>query len=181
MSKKTPIQTKENLLSAAAKLITLHGTNQLTLERVALEANVSKGGLLHHFPTKLELLTALVEQLARSFEADINHHLESEPSGRAGRWARAYIRATFALAPEEAALTSALAQIINTQPELLADIKAGFEFAAVQILNDGLPAPRATAIRMACDGLWFAETTGMSDLTPQLRAVLQEELISWTQ
>ena len=97
-----------------------------------------------------------------------------------GRWARAYIRATFSPAPDEAALTNALAQIINTQPELLEDIKQSFEFAAVQILNDGLPAPRATAIRMACDGLWFAETTGMSDLTPELRVALQKELISWT-
>ncbi len=180
MSKKTPIQTKENLLSAAAKLITLHGASHLTLERVALEASVSKGGLLHHFPTKLELLTALIEQLALDFEADISRHLETEPIGRAGRWARAYIRATFQPAPEEAALTNALAQIINAYPELLEPIKTSFEFAALHILNDGLPAPRATAIRMACDGLWFAETTGMSDLTPQLRAQLLEELISWT-
>lgn len=180
VSKKTPIQTKENLLSAAAKLITMHGASHLTLERVALEANVSKGGLLHHFPTKLELLAGLVGQLALEFEADINQHLETEPEGRAGRWARAYIRATFSTALDEAALTNALAQIINTQPELLEPIKKSFEFAATQILSDGLPAPRATAIRMACDGLWFAETTGMSDLTPQLRAALQEELISWT-
>ena len=180
MSKKTPIQTKENLLSAAVRLITLHGASHLTLERVALEANVSKGGLLHHFPTKLELLTGLVEQLARGFEADINHHLETEPIGLSGRWARAYIRATFEPLPDEAALTNALAQIINTQPELLEPIKKSFEFAATHILEDGLPAPRATAIRMACDGLWFAETSGMSDLTPQLRAQLLEELISWT-
>ena len=180
MSKKTPIQTKENLLRAAAKLITAHGANHLTLERVALEANVSKGGLLHHFPTKLELLRGLVEQLARSFEDDINRQLETEPIGRAGRWARAYIRATFQPAPEEASLTNALAQIINTQPELVEPIKKSFEFAAIQILSDGLSAPRATAIRMACDGLWFAETSGMSDLTPELRTAMQEELISWT-
>lgn len=180
MSKKNPIQTKENLLSAAAKLITAHGASHLTLERVALEACVSKGGLLHHFPTKLELLTGLVEQLARAFEAEINQHLETEPEGRVGRWARAYISATFSPAPDEAALTNALAQIINTQPELLEPIKKGFEFAALRILDDGLPAPRATAIRMACDGLWFSETTGMSDLTPDLRAQLQQELISWT-
>ena len=181
MSKKTPIQTKEKLLSAAAKLISAHGANHLTLERVALEANVSKGGLLHHFPTKLELLRGLIEQLALEFESDINQHLETEAVGRAGRWARAYIRATFSPAADEAALTNALAQIINSQPELLSDIKQSFEFAAVQMLNDGLPAPRATAIRMACDGLWFAETTGMSDLTPALRDALQQELISWTQ
>ena len=180
MPKKTPIQTKENLLSAAAKLITLHGANQLTLERIALEANVSKGGLLHHFPTKLELLTALVGQLASEFEADIDQHLKTEPTGRAGRWARAYIRATFQPSPNECSLTNALAQIINTHPELLEPIKKSFEFAANRILSDGLPAPRATAIRMACDGLWFAETTGMSDLTPALRVALQQELISWT-
>ena len=179
MSKKAPIQTKENLLSAAAKLITHHGANHLTLERVALEANVSKGGLLHHFPTKLELLTELVEQLARGFEADITRHLERD-AAQPGRWARAYIRATFESMPDEAALTNALAQIINTQPELLEPIKKSFEFAATRILDDGLPAARATAIRMACDGLWFSETTGISDLMPQLRAQLLEELISWT-
>lgn len=181
MPKKNAAQTKENVLLAATKLIVQHGAANLTLDAVARESGVSKGGLLHHFPTKLELLTALVEQLALEFEADISRHLETEPLAASGRWARAYIRATFQPSPDECSLTGALAQIINTHPELLEPIKKSFEFAATHILTDGLPAPRATAIRMACDGLWFAETTGMSDLTSELRAALLEELISWTQ
>ena len=51
MSKKTPIETREKLVRAAAQLVISKGIARVTLEQVALDAGVSKGGLLHHFPT----------------------------------------------------------------------------------------------------------------------------------
>ncbi len=43
---------KERLLRAASRVLLRHGVQALTLEAVALEARTSKGGLLHHFPSK---------------------------------------------------------------------------------------------------------------------------------
>ena len=52
--------TRVKLLQAAAKVVAQHGAGSLTLEHVALMAQVSKGGLLYHFPNKYALLDALI-------------------------------------------------------------------------------------------------------------------------
>ena len=51
------------LLDAASAVIRRDGAQALTLDAVAAEAGVSKGGLLYHFKSKRELLDALVRRL----------------------------------------------------------------------------------------------------------------------
>ncbi len=179
MRKNNPQATKELLLQAAAKVILERGANNLTLEAVASTAKISKGGLLHHFPTKEVLLTGLVQQLIGVFVYCIEKELASEPK-KSGRWTRAYIRATFNPSPDEKHLTTALASIISAYPVLLDALETSFAFAEKNILADGLKPARATAIRLACDGLWFSELTGMITLPEPLRSELLEELIAWT-
>ena len=52
------------MLDAAEVVLTEQGAWRLTLDAVAEQAQVSKGGLLYHFPTKDALLQALVDRLA---------------------------------------------------------------------------------------------------------------------
>ncbi|MFZ1990970.1 MAG: helix-turn-helix domain-containing protein, partial [Alphaproteobacteria bacterium] len=52
---------REPILSAAGRVIAEMGARHLTLDAVAREAGVSKGGLLYHFPSKDALLAAMVE------------------------------------------------------------------------------------------------------------------------
>jgi AcrR family transcriptional regulator len=44
--------TKERIVSAAEEVVLRHGVSRLTLEAAALEAGLSKGGVLSHFPTR---------------------------------------------------------------------------------------------------------------------------------
>ncbi|GCB56911.1 hypothetical protein rerp_33190 [Rhodococcus erythropolis] len=48
--------TRDRILDALEKLLLVSGVAQVTLEGVAAEAGVSKGGLLYHFPSKEALL-----------------------------------------------------------------------------------------------------------------------------
>ena len=48
------------------------GAQALTLDAVAAEAGVSKGGLLYHFKTKRELLDAMLEGWLEEFAAEID-------------------------------------------------------------------------------------------------------------
>ncbi len=171
-----PQETREKLLQAAALVILERGANSLTLENVAAAAKISKGGLLHHFPNKEALLGGLMEQLIGAFEDCVTRELNNEPN-TAGRWLRAYIRATFSPSPEEQALTTALASLISSQPNLLSTLKTSFDFVERSIVADGLPLARATAIRLACDGLWFSELSGMIELQAIERQALLEELL----
>ncbi|MFM7780846.1 MAG: helix-turn-helix domain-containing protein, partial [Alphaproteobacteria bacterium] len=52
------------ILDAAENLIIARGVGAMTLEAVAREARVSKGGLLYHFASKEALLEALLGRLA---------------------------------------------------------------------------------------------------------------------
>lgn len=53
---------RNNIIEAAERLVTRVGAAHLTLDAVAEEAGVSKGGLLYHFKTKNELLQAILTE-----------------------------------------------------------------------------------------------------------------------
>ena len=180
MAKKAPTETREKLLQAAAQLVISSGNTQFTLEQVALEAHVSKGGLLHHFPTKLELLSGLMTQLTHTFEVRLQHALEAEKVAKRGRWARAYIRASFEPEPDEIELTSALAGVIANFPELIDQLRQEFAFIENCFAKDGLSEARATLIRLACDGLWFSELLGTEIIEEPRRSSLFNELMELT-
>ena len=52
--------TRTRIRVAAAKVIERDGAGHLTLEKVAAEADLSKGGLLYHYPSKDALLQGLL-------------------------------------------------------------------------------------------------------------------------
>ncbi len=60
---------RRKILEAAAKLADDTGPGSLSLEAVAKEAGISKGGLLYHFPSKAALMRGLVEDYMEQFEA----------------------------------------------------------------------------------------------------------------
>jgi len=60
----------ERILTAAENVVTRDGVANLSLDAVAREAGVSKGGLLYHFPNKSALVTAIVERLASHCESE---------------------------------------------------------------------------------------------------------------
>jgi AcrR family transcriptional regulator len=180
MSKKKPIETREKLVQAAAKLVVLNGINRLTLEQVAFLAGVSKGGLLHHFPTKQALLSGLMDQLGKVFKARLEKYMALEMLAQPGRLARAYIRASFEYEADELQLTNAIATVVGEYPELLEVLQQEFAQLDQEMQADGLPAARAIVIRLACDGLWFSELIGVSSLQEPLRTQMLEELIAMT-
>jgi AcrR family transcriptional regulator len=59
--------TRRRLLDAAVAVVRREGPRALTLDAVAAEAGVSKGGLLYHFATKDDLVDALIEDWRDSF------------------------------------------------------------------------------------------------------------------
>src|SRR3954464_11750701 len=89
--KRQPDITQRRLLDVAGELVTESGVMALTLDAVAKRAGVSKGGLLHHFPSKHALLMAMVEDISSRFMAQVAERAGSDPDAH-GRSARAYVR-----------------------------------------------------------------------------------------
>jgi len=179
------------ILDAAARLVLRDGVAHLTLEAVAAEAGVSKGGLLYHFKTKEALIRGMVAAYVEGFDAEIERLVAAAVAAGepvAGRWTRAYLRASFDpdpgtpfsgadIRPDHA--VSLLAAVAN-DPSLLAPVREQTGAWQARIEQDGVAPGLATAIRLAADGLAYAELFGFAPPGADLRRQVLDALLRLT-
>lgn len=71
------------ILDAAERLIRRVGTRTLTIDAVAAEAALSKGGVLHHYASKDALISALAERKLREIRESVAAHEAEQGPGAA--------------------------------------------------------------------------------------------------
>jgi AcrR family transcriptional regulator len=147
------------------------GPRGLTLETVATEAGVSKGGLLYHFPTRDALVDALVEDWLDRFEAEVVEGTSD------GSWVRAYARACAgSRSAAERATDVALLVAIAGDPRRLEAVRGRYAAWQARLVADAPDAVDATLVRLAADGLWFADLLGLAPPTGRLRQAVAARL-----
>lgn len=174
--------TRETLLRAATQVILDRGVEALTLDAVAQQAGVSKGGLLYHFPNKNALVVGLGEELIQEFEATLQQDYDQDDApGTSGQWVRAYIRSTLRMSQQTLALVARLSSLIVEMPPQLQESVAIYEERCRQrIETDGLDPIQATIVQLAIDGLWFSEVFQLSSFDETRRAQVVERLLVMT-
>jgi AcrR family transcriptional regulator len=182
---KTP--TPDLILTAAERVVLRDGVTRLTLEAVAREAKLSKGGLLYHFATKKALIQAMLARLIQYCEREIEVHQEHDPEP--GRWTRAYVRRKLepvlpypgeADFPRSKEVGAGLIVAATTTAGLLDPLRERFQAWQQAIEQDGIDTARATVVRLAVDGLWLAELLGIWSPDERLREQVLDELIRLT-
>jgi AcrR family transcriptional regulator len=83
--------TKSRICLAAMRLAGRDGLLTLTLEKVAEEAGLSKGGVIHHFPSKEALLAGVIAYFTDQVETHMTRLVAEDPLP-VFRWARAMLR-----------------------------------------------------------------------------------------
>ena len=78
-------ETRRALLDAAVESLIEVGFARTTTLEVQRRANVSRGALLHHFPSKVELLVAAIDHLAYMRGAQLKTLASELPEERDGR------------------------------------------------------------------------------------------------
>jgi AcrR family transcriptional regulator len=86
-----PHRTAQQILEAAERVILRNGVAKATLDEIAREASISKGGVLHHFPSKEAVLVAVLQGLIARFEAGIDAKRKEDPAPK-GAFTRAFLR-----------------------------------------------------------------------------------------
>jgi AcrR family transcriptional regulator len=167
---------RELLLMAAANVVRRDGSDALTLDRVAAEAGVSKGGLLYHFDSKAALVRALVDALVQGFEVALG----AVEDGAPGSFTRAYLRATAHPNSGDTAVTAGLLAAVAVAPELLEPLRARYRDWAGRFDADGIDATDALIVRLASDGLWLAELLGFEPPAPKRRQQVIARLTALT-
>ena len=169
----------DTLLDAAETVIARQGIGNLTLDAVAAEARVSKGGLLHHFSTKDRLVEALVRRCADDWRARYTAAYD-ETSDGPGRMARALVGMclgddelwTEQLRRSSSAVFAALAQ----NPALIEPMRVVYADLHRRIAADGLPPGVGEAAVMTMDGLWLNWVLGLVPIDAAMKARLQKAL-----
>jgi AcrR family transcriptional regulator len=159
--------TRQQILQVASQIVQRDGVARLTIDAVAREAKLSKGGVLYHFPCKEALVSGMIMDHIESFTHDLTRNL-SEESG-AGQWLRAYLRASDDTVHQEPDPVVCLIAAIATNPGLLAPLQQHFALWQEQAVHDGLSPALATILRLAIDGLWFADLFQLAPPEGELR------------
>ncbi len=173
--------TREALLRAASQVVIDKGVEALTLDAVAQQAGVSKGGLLYHFPNKDALMGSMVEQLVQDFEAVLQTEFDQDDApGTPGQWVRAYIRATLRFSKQSLALIARLSSIAADSPNLLEAAKVYDQQWRQRVETSGIDPTKATIILLATDGLWLSEVFQVGTLDEPLHTQVVETLLAMT-
>lgn len=163
--KKQPDMVRTKLLQTTEALTATNGWGNFSLNDVAAMADISKGGLLHHFPSKNALLEALYDVLLQRLDAQMEALMQADthPPGR-------FIRAYLALACQvrEGVGNNVLAMLslaLVCDHELRCKWQDWVEAKTTVIDNDAFN----VIVRLAADGLWLAGIT--SDQVRELPAL----------
>ena len=157
-------RTKDRLLDAAAVVIRREGAQALTLDAVAAEAGVSKGGLLYHFKSKRELIEGMLERWLAQFQREID---AADP-----HFVRGWVRASDPAGDELGMLAALVAE-----PSLLGRVREQYAIWQDRVERAGTDPVDATVARLAADGLWLAELLGLGPPTGELRAKVVDRLL----
>lgn len=157
-----------NILAAAEAILATEGLAHLSLQAVAARAGLSKGGLMHHFPTRQALVEALVERAAQGFRDAFAQSAAAE-AGRPWPTARGLLRLAHAslagavlpgrVAPSAVPLLLAAAA---QDKSLLRPVGEAMATAAQQMQAEGVPPAASWALLATVNGLGFEQSVPLA-------------------
>ncbi len=168
-------RTRRSLLDAAASVIQSDGVANLTLERVAATANVSKGGLLYHYGTKQDLLNALLDDTLRRADADLE--ALSDRAGRdRGSFAHAYLDFVRHRSHRDDTAAGVLAAAALDEGDLTIAQRQFARWQRRLLDADGLGETAALLARVVGDGLWLIDLFDLAPPDDRQRAALLDHV-----
>lgn len=148
---KKPAEVRRRVLEVAQELAGTAGAEGVRFSEVAKRADVTTGGIVHHFPNKNALLAAVIEVLVEEMEHDVEDAIgRGEPAPYLVT--RVYLKHTLA---ETNARFAALMRLVLSSSELGRLWNVGLD----RMLERAHPTDRSTKaylVRCAADGLWLA-------------------------
>jgi AcrR family transcriptional regulator len=169
-------KTRQAILVAANRIVLDQGVEHLTLEAAAREAGISKGGLLHHFPSKEALIAGMIQTYLERFTEDLTASAEKKNAGLAGSWTRAYLEVTFGDNQRTPRMNAGLLAALATDPARLAPVQERFADWLALLDEDGVDPVVATIVRLVADGLWLVELFGLVPPDDDMKGKVMHQL-----
>ena len=175
------INLRDKILQAACKLIEEQGMTHFTLENIAQRANVSKGGLLYHFPSKEILVQAMIEIFLKELKSSLRKDflLSSQENDRTIQpinWLKNYIHICFNQKIYLNQYKYAILAALTMDPKFLLPVRKFINESQEEMLSLDFPTI-ATMIRLTCEGLWLSELFGFQMVDDRTRINIKQKLL----
>jgi AcrR family transcriptional regulator len=175
--------SKTAILEAAVRVAERGGIGGVTLDAVAGEAGLTKGGLIYHFPSKERLLLGVVTYITDEWEVAMERALGKPVcEASAAERARAYARV---VSSEETTLADLSLLVDVVRDDALAapwrDLVRRWVGQTTGVAETGVAKTAAidrAVARFAADGLWLAEATDTLEIDAATRAAVIERIDS---
>lgn len=167
---------RRKILEAAVAVVQRDGVTSVTLDSVAVEAGLTKGGLMYHFPTRDALLQAIHQHLAEQWEADMERAAgkraqDATTEERLAAYARVNIQSS--TRAELLFILEAATHPGYAKPYM--DVLARWTPSAAEVMADPDALTRFIA-QLAADGLWMYESLTNEPLPQELRQRVAEHI-----
>ena len=148
----------------------------MTLDAVAARAGVSKGGLLHHFPTKMALLEAMVKRQIDIHEKARQKICDELPEGPS-RPVRAFVLSVLNRDRGHDSLGASLFAAVAHNPRLNEPVRNIVREIYTEFASSGMKFEKAAIIALAVDALWLQEMLSVSPFDEQQKKKIVDELL----
>lgn len=163
-----------DILAAAREVTARHGAGKLTIDSVAREIGMSKGGVLYNFPSKQALLSALLQDLIEEHLVSMSEIDQAKPNATL----RGHLHSLAASNNLKENLSMAILATAAENPELLDPLRNMIESDHQKATSQSTDPIGAHVILAALDGLRFQQLLRMPPYDTKTRDAIKGRLES---
>lgn len=167
---------RDAILDAAHRVAEREGAGHVTLDAVAREAGVSKGGLLYNFPNKEALLIAMLERMVTRIDREMDAYLHAH-HGEDKAIMKTMLRAVDLKDHIHPQIKMAILAAAADKPDLLDPIRRVYRKWLDRIEAESTDINRDLGIWFAMEGLIFTATLNVCPLDDDGRDSLRRYLM----
>lgn len=164
--------TRKLILDAAIDVVSSHRSSTFSLDEVAARAGISKGGLLYNYPSKNDLIAAMVAHFIEDLKAYVARaEAEVAEDGLPNKLIRAHLIGLRTKFSQGHKPNFGILAAIGEQPEMLDPIRVYTEDIYARIIAESENPKLASMVYFATEGLRCIQIFRVLDFS-------QEQIIS---
>lgn len=176
-------RTRKAIIEAALSVIAREGPNRLTMDAIARESGISKGGVTHQFKTKEAVLKALLEHQTAYFNKHFCDYLATMDSTQSEAYLSAQVATMREAVGKQNPVAFAIVGALATAPDLLSLARENESTTIEKIKADAADPELAMLRWTAAMGLTLTSLFGLCPFSEDERERLFERLLDsrqWT-
>lgn len=153
---------RDKVLDAAEAVVTRTGASGLTIDAVAREAGITKGGVQYCFGSKDNLIAAMIRRWGDAFEEEVMNAAGETPDARAV--IRGHVEASRPTDAAEVSRAAVMMTALLQSPDQVAESRKWYN-SRLEGLDVSTPEGRNARLALfAIEGLFFLKSFNLIDL-----------------